>query len=63
MEELKKEEDTIYKPRREMMNCERCGIEVMRKAYNQKYCARCNGEAGRDRAKLKRKTEVDGNKV
>ena len=35
------------------MECERCGKEVDRKTSNQKYCFICNGEASRERSRVR----------
>lgn len=38
----------------EMMNCEYCEKEIVRKAKNQKYCCVCNGIVNRENARSKR---------
>jgi len=39
----------------EMMKCQHCQIEIIRKHKLQKYCCVCNGIVGRLREKEKRR--------
>lgn len=40
--------------KKEMMNCEMCGKEIVRKAPTQKYCTRCSNIANREKTKARR---------
>ncbi len=40
--------------KQEMMNCEKCGKEIVRRNSVQKYCTKCSNIANREKTKARR---------
>ena len=57
---LNKPEKVTFKRNVEMIKCQICAEDILKKTANQKYCCKCNGKVNRENARAMRARKREG---